>query len=88
MKQFALYDVAAGRSVHKKIDILMESDNINDMWMELILRMKAYSRRAKHYQIIERELTGILFVRVDVFFDGREFCKKPEDMGPEKYGFQ
>jgi hypothetical protein len=86
-KRFYVYDVETTLSVRKDIKVLHESNDFAMAWNFLWHQASINCEGRKHYQLIEREDTGVLFVRANVEQDGRPFCKRPQDMGPDKFGY-
>jgi hypothetical protein len=85
--RFYVYDVEITLSMRKNSNVLFESNDFAIAWNFLWHQASVNCEGRKHYQLIEREDTGVLFVRVNVEQDGRPFCKSPEDMGPDKLGY-
>jgi hypothetical protein len=79
--------VVATRWDKKKVEVIWEGESLelglHQLYHESINSLEGVAC----LQLIERESTGILFVRVTVSMDCRPFCKTPESMGPDKYGY-
>lgn len=85
--RYALYAAEAKRSDNRKVILLWSGDSFEKALGQLIGYMKANVSENVQLQLVEREDTGVLFMRISMHVDGRPFCMKPEEMGPDKYGF-
>lgn len=75
------------RSETKRMQELYSSKYILGCLLFLGTYIKKNYRNAYTLQLIERENTGVLFVRINLQNDGRPFCTKPEEMNLDKYGY-
>jgi hypothetical protein len=85
--RYSVYEVEVTSDSEKKMLLLIETDDYASAWCRLWHSACLNSGSLKKYQMIERDDIGMLYVRMDVFIDGRPFCESPEDMGPEKFGY-
>jgi hypothetical protein len=84
---YYLFDVEMADYSQKKILPLWEGNERSEAFIQLTMVISISCFKAKHFQLMQREDTGVLFVLVDVKMDGRPFCKTPKDWGPDKFGF-
>lgn len=84
-KRYAVFEVEVTKTEQKEINLLFESDDYDMCWNCLCYKAYSHLRELKKYQLIEKD--GTLNVRVEIYIDGRQFCKNPEEMGPDKYGY-
>jgi tartrate dehydratase alpha subunit/fumarate hydratase class I-like protein len=85
--RYYLYDVEMLAPYQGRMSLVLETNDAQEAYSYLAQMMLVHANMAKNYQLQEREDTGVYFVRVNIVQDGRPFCKKPEDMGPDKLGY-
>lgn len=85
--KYEIQDVEMSRYEQKKISIVWEGEEWEQALCRLSMIIYGISNRAVHLQLIEREDTGVLFVRAIVMIDARPFCEHGEQIGPDKFGF-
>lgn len=85
--KYSIYLVEVTRSSSKRMEVIYGSDNWQLVVDDLKRAMQDYAKDRVELQLIEREDSGILAVRMSVSIDGRPFCKSAQDMGPDKYGY-
>ena len=87
--RYAICRIEVTRSSFKKMEILYNSDDWEEILEAMIQMIVAGSGDRMDLQLVEKEdSSGVLFFRISAIIDGRPFCQKPEEMGPDKYGYQ
>lgn len=77
------------RHDQKRVYIKLATDNEWEARQEFLLQIvKAIkSQQATELRLVEREYTGVLFVRADASIDTRPWCPDGETMSDKYYGY-